>query len=222
MASEDPVQKEEQPAPTKAPVEVFKIHSMVRATETRLQRMQAPVHHRFVQRLGGGTITVRRARPATVSRALLEQHLVEIKQAVADGKVVVKTMTGGVVDLDTFQVVQAPPVAPPKPNPPPDSAARDTTFVAGVGEKIEHHPGSGVEGEHPPLNVQPSLTSDDKPIQVAGDPAKARAVQGSTESDLEELLGDEDEVTEPDALQSTPEKGEKSKKSRKSEKGGNK
>lgn len=219
MASEDPVQQEQPPVPEKAPVELYKVHSMVRAVETRLQRMQAPVHHRFVQRLGGGAITVRRARPATVTRAQLERHLVELKKAVAEGKIVVKTPAGGIVDLNTFTVIQAPPMAPPRPNPPADSAARDITFPAGVGEKIEPNPGSGVEGENPELNIQKSLTSEDQAISVTGDPAKARAAQVSSDEDLEELLGGDDEDTKPDALQTTTEKsGKKSKR----EKGGNK
>jgi hypothetical protein len=223
MASEDPVQPPEttQPAkPEKAPVELYRIHSLVRATETRLQRMQAAVHHRFVQRFGGGSITVRRARAATVTRVLLDRHLAEIKKAVAEGKVVVKTMTGEVVDLDTFKVVSPAQVSAPLPHPPLDSAAKDVTFPHGVGQKIEQFEGGGAEGDNPPLNIQQPFTSDDQAISVAGDPAKVRASRADDEErDLEELLGD-DEPTQPDALH-TSEKSS-SKKHKKHEKGGSK
>ena len=56
MASEEPV---------------YKIHSMVRKVQTRTQRATSAARHRFVQRLAGGDITVRRARPATVTHKQL-------------------------------------------------------------------------------------------------------------------------------------------------------
>lgn len=204
MASEEPVL--EQKAAPKAKPELYKIHSLVRATETRNQRMKAAAHHRFVQRFGGGRITVRRARPATVTKALLMQYMAEIQKAVDEGKVVVKTMVGGVVDLKTFSTSPASAPSKPLPNPPLDSAAHDKTFEHGVGEKKELFEGGGVPGgAPPPLNVKPALmASDEKPIQTSGDPAKARAEAAKAEEggkkDNEEELGD-DEPTKPDVLE---------------------
>lgn len=195
MASEEPVQKTKQ--------EVFKVHSMVRDIATRNQRMKAAAHHRFVQRFGGGRITVRRARPATVTKAMLMAHLAEIKKAVAEGKVIVKTLTGAVVDLETLQAEPQALVSKPLPNPPADSVKNDQTFEKGVGEKIPLFPDGGVPGgDRPPLGLTTSALDDDqKPIvSGGGDPARARA-QEEQRKQLEETTGGEgdDEVTQPDA-----------------------
>jgi hypothetical protein len=171
MASEEPVQQK------KKPQETFKVHSMVREIATRNHRMKAATHHRFVQRFGGGQITVRRARAATVTKAVLLRHLKELKKAEAEGKVVVKTMTGAVVNLETFDVTPPVDTASPPPNKPLDSAAKDKTFEYGVGEKRPLFGGEGgVPGGPPPaLNVRQPLMNTDTPIKTAGDPAKARA-----------------------------------------------
>lgn len=213
MASEDPVLEQAAPAP-KAKPELYKIHNMVREISTRTLRMKAPVHHRFVQRFGGGQITVRRTRPATVSKAVLLRHLLEIQKAVNEGRVVIKTMMGEVVDLDTFASKAAANTASPPPRPPLDSAANDKTFEYGVGEKKELFEGGGAPGDTPPLNVQHPLSSDDTPIQTRGaDPVRARAAAaqqpknddlllagiGGEKQDPDEGLG-EDDPTLPDAI----------------------
>lgn len=157
MASEDPV--------------YYKVHSMVRRVQTRLHRQRAAGRHRFVQRLAGGDITVRRARPATISAAQLEVHFNEIKAAVDEGKVEVRTPTGVVVDLSTMRASPAPSKAANKiPETPLDSASNDKTFEHGVGE---------VALEDQPLDapdVSNSLVGDEEDAVVAGgqDPAKIR------------------------------------------------
>lgn len=178
MTSEEPVQEETQPTSVKVKAEVFRIHSMVRKVQTKNLRMKAATHHRFVQRFGGGAITVRRARPATVTRPLLERYMKEIQQAVEEGKVIVKTLTGGVVDLKTFTVTEPSYVAKPLPNPPLDSAANDKTFEFGVGEKMPIFDGGGVPGDDKaPPELKASILSDDAPISSGGaDPVLARAL----------------------------------------------
>jgi hypothetical protein len=200
-SSEEPVQEQQAVAEKPWP-ELYKIQSLVREISTRNQRMKAAVHHRFVQRFGGGTITVRRTRPATVTKAALLTYLEEIKKAVSDGKVQVTTLTGGIVNLDTFEVTPVVQPSSPLPNPPPDSAANDKTYVGGVGE---HKPLFGGEGgvpggEAPPLTIKDGLMSNDTPIQTSGDPAKARAA--GLGGDEDELDSDEED-TKPDVLEPT-------------------
>lgn len=192
MASEEPVQEETQAPSAKKKSEVFRIHSMVRKVQTKNQRMKAATHHRFVQRFGGGAITVRRARPATVTRPLLERYMKEIQQAVEEGKVIVKTLTGGVVDLKTFTVTEPSTVAKPLPNPPLDSAANDKTFEFGVGEKMPIFDGGGVPGDDKaPPELKTSILSDDAPISSGGsDPVLARALAEEEEKLTLESAGE--------------------------------
>lgn len=178
MASEEPV--------------IYKIHSLVRKVQTRLKRQKAAGRHRFVQRLAGGDITVRRARPATVTEAKLERHLAELREAVREGKIEVRTPTGRVVDilepppayfddddLDGLEE-ETPVVSKPLPHPPLDSAANDKTFEHGVGEDRPLFEGGDPQGVTPesPTNLG-GLVGDDEnvPVQTAGDPARARAAE---------------------------------------------
>ena len=59
----------------------YLVHSTVRRRSTRHKRIASPLRHRFVQRLAGGEIIVRRNRPATVTAKKLAEHLEVIKQA---------------------------------------------------------------------------------------------------------------------------------------------
>jgi hypothetical protein len=65
-----------------------------------------------VQYLGGGTITIRRNRPAAVQREVLLKYLPEIKRLEGEGMLEVRTVSGQKVDLGTLQV-QSVPVTPP-------------------------------------------------------------------------------------------------------------
>lgn len=174
MASEEPVEK------TKVKVKTYRIHSLVRKVQTRLQRAKSPSRHRFVQRFGGGSITVRRARPATVTEDKLLANLDELKKAVRDGRVIVKTPTHEVVDLDTMSASPQPSKDSPKPKPPEDTASADKTFEEGVGEHKPIFPdGAGQAQKVEAPQVRTSLTGEDeKPIKSGGsDPVKARAAE---------------------------------------------
>lgn len=169
-------------------VEAYKIHSLVREISTRLQRQQAPTRHRFVQRLAGGEILVRRMRPTTVTKAVLLQHLDVIKQAAEEGKLEVRTMVGELVDLKTFNTEPSP-KSKPLPTPPLDSVERDKTFEHGVGEHKPLFPEGGTPmTEAPPLSVRPPVMSDDEPIKVGGDPAKARAAEAKADKPRKNAL----------------------------------
>lgn len=190
----------------------YRIHNMVREMATRGQRMKAPAHHRLVQRFGGGRIIVRRTRPVTVQKDTLLAHLSELKRASDEGRIVVKTMDGGSVDLNSFTVVAPVQKSSPPPKVVLDSAANDKTYAHGVGEKRPLFEGSGVPGDKPPsLNVKLPLSSSDIPIHTSGsDPARVRAMaaQGGKKEDDKDGFGEEqldesnedEEVTEPDAL----------------------
>lgn len=116
---------------------VYVLKSVVRGRGNRAARMVAPGRQPFVQKLAGGTITVRRARPARITEAALIRHLAEIKKAVAAHQLVVTTNAGAVVDLDTFGVAPLVP-APPLPNPPLDSAKNDKN--QGIGYDVPPTP----------------------------------------------------------------------------------
>ncbi len=106
----------------------YVIHSGVRKRHTRHLRMQSAIANRakFVQKVGGGDILVRRSRPATVTDEKLMQHLDEIKAKAKQGLLEVRTTTGQLVDLETMKVV-GPATSATKPvaHPPMDSVARD-------------------------------------------------------------------------------------------------
>lgn len=183
MASEEPAETTEEQVETaskKPAKKAYKIHSMVRKVQTRLQRAKAPSRHRFVQRFGGGSITVRRARPATVTEDKLMAHLEELKKAVKEGRIVVKTPTHEVVDLETMSTAPAPATDSPKPAPPSDTAAADKTFEEGVGEHKPIFPeGAGQAQQVESPHVRSSLTGEDEqPIKASGgDPVKAREAE---------------------------------------------
>lgn len=157
--------------------QIYKVHSGVRKVHTRLQRKKAAGRHRFVQRLAGGDIVVRRVRPATITGTQLRQHLAEFKRARDEGRAEVRTPTGQLVDLDTLKPVAGLPAAPPKPEPPLDSAANDKTFPAGVGEHRPKYPEG--KGQAEDAGALPSITlpgdeSETKAVKSGGDPAAAR------------------------------------------------
>lgn len=132
--------------------EVYVLHSMVRRQSTRTQRSVAPKRHRFVQRIGGGEITVRRGknRGTKVTKALLEKYLEDIKQRVDEGQIEVRTLAGQVVDLSTMK---AAPVAPSKPLPDPVLAVEEL----GTSHVPVYEEGKGMMEE-----VEPPSTMDDE------------------------------------------------------------
>lgn len=112
---------EEEAAPK---AKIYVVQSTVRARHNRTKRATVPGRQPFVHKIAGGRITVRRARPARITEAVLIAHLEEIKRLVARHQVVVTTPDGKPVDLVTFQVGTVAP-ASPLPNPPLDSAKND-------------------------------------------------------------------------------------------------
>lgn len=137
---------------------MYVIHSGVRKRSTRLHRQQrkAGTRPKFVQKFGGTEITVRRARPVRVTEEALLRHLVALKKAEAEGRIEVRTLTGLRVDLSTLTVAGAPPVAPPRPHPPIDSAERDIP----AGEHMRPQHGTAAQTESSSL---PSVLQDDLP-----------------------------------------------------------
>ena len=95
----------------------YVLHSMVRRVKTRTQRAMSPKRHRFVQRIGGGAITVRRGRHrgTTVSEEMLEEHFDEIKKRWEAGMIEVRTPTGEPVDLNTMETSE-PEITKPLPD----------------------------------------------------------------------------------------------------------
>lgn len=155
--------------------EVFHIHSLVRSTETRLQRAQAPSRHRFKQLLGGGLIRLVRRRPVPVAKALVLRLLPELVQKEKEGLLKVTTPDGRRVDLSTLKPAEPVKTAAPKPQPPLDSAENDQSFEEGVGIPMAQAPGGVPQGVELPL------------------PAAARG--------LPEGVDDESEVTPPENVE---------------------
>lgn len=152
---------------------IFKVHSGIRKRHTKDKRRGATGRQAFVQRLAGGVIVVRRARTATITESKLMKHIDEFKRAFAEGKVEVRTITGLLVDLDTLNVVEAPPVTPPQPDFPLDSAANDTK---NVGEKLPPFLGGKAPDEvvEPPAPVELPGSDPEEPIEAGVDPVEAR------------------------------------------------
>ena len=92
----------------------YVLHSTVRKVQTRTKRALAPKRHRFVQRIGGGDITLRRGRPVTVTEEVFLRHFEDIVVREDEGKSEVRTVTGELVDLSTLK---AAPPAKSKPQP---------------------------------------------------------------------------------------------------------
>jgi len=150
--------------------EIYKVHSLVRQVQTRTQRYKAPQHHKLVQKLAGGQVIVRRARPATITTSILMRHLDEFKKANEEGRIEVRTPAGGLVDLSTLKTNAPQPVVKPLPVTPVDSVAKDRTFAAGVGETRI----GGVDEKLPIPSVS-KFDVDDVAIETTElDPVEAR------------------------------------------------
>jgi hypothetical protein len=128
-----------------------------------------------VQRLAGGDIVVRRARPATITESQLKAHLPELKRAYSEGRIDVRTVTGDLIDLETMKVASRQP-SPPQPKPPLDSAADDKQ---GVGEKMPPYKGAKAvdePAESPKVMSIPEGGEPDEKEEIPPDrdPASAR------------------------------------------------
>lgn len=138
------------------------LHSAARARHNRGQRSRAPGRATFVHKVEG--LTVRRSRPVKISEERLQQLLPQISQAVAHGRLEVRTGDGRLVDLSTFQAVGAAPAVPPQPNFLLDSAAFDKP--AG-GEVPAYYEGKGPMAE---VTAPEILPSQDPEESVDTDP----------------------------------------------------
>lgn len=166
-------QAEEKPAP----VITFLLKSAVRDRTNRTARVvNALGRVPFVQRIAGGTIIVRRARPARISEAALLANIEEISKLVAQHRLIVTTMDGRVVSLETLQGAPKAP-ASPLPNPPLDSAKNDQN--ENVGNDMPPSPeGTTLNAPEPELlkALIPKEPEADKPepeptAEVPADPA---------------------------------------------------
>mgnify|MGYP001614664340 CR=1 FL=1 len=182
---------------------VYVLKSVVRGRGNRAARMVAPGRQPFVQKLAGGSITVRRARPARITEAALIRHLAEIKKAVAAHQLVVTTTAGAVVDLDTFEVAPLVP-APPLPNPPLDSAKNDKN--QNVGYDVPPTPeGTTMSAPTPELLKTGPLHADEveaEPDTVPG--LLSHVSMEATPEPAEEEFAEVDPEPESDALTDEP------------------
>jgi hypothetical protein len=94
------------------------LHSGVRKRHTRQLRMRNAMANRakFVQRIGGGDIIVRRNRPAAIFEEQFIKFRKEIEEKVALGLLELRTPSGQLVDITTMRAEPVP-VTPPLPNP---------------------------------------------------------------------------------------------------------
>jgi hypothetical protein len=150
MAEEQPTTKKTKKRPAPQP-EVFHIHNLTRSVSTRLQRAKAAQRPRFKQLLGGGIVRLVRGRPVPITKPMVERLLLELIQKEKEGILKVTTPDGRLVDLSTLKPLEDKKVAPPKPEPPLDSAANDETFEHGVGNAVPQVPGGLPQGATPPL-----------------------------------------------------------------------
>lgn len=178
VAPEEEVQEESKPT-------FYAIHSLVRRQKTKLTRTTAPKRHRFMLHIGGGDIKVRRGkhRPTVIREGLFMRHLRDIKEKADAGMIEVRTPTGQLVDLDTFEVAPLPPPKP-TPDPPVDTAADDKP----AGEPQRVYPEGRAIDEEPetPALADATLPEGEEP------PPEEETLQseeaGSSDTEEEELL----------------------------------
>jgi hypothetical protein len=150
-----------------APVvtKIYVLQSTVRGRHNRTKRASVPGRQPFVQRIAGGRILVRRARPARITEAVLLAHLDEIKLAVARHQLVVTTNDGKPVDLETLTAGAPAAAASPRPNPPLDSAKNDPN--ENVGYNVPGAPeGTTLDADVPEILQQVSPLDDTNQVDV--------------------------------------------------------
>jgi hypothetical protein len=159
-ADETDVVEETTEAPAPGVVQ-YLLRNVTRSRTNRTARVAVPGRIPFVQRLAGGRIIVRRARPARISEAVLKENLAEIAKLVDLHTIEVTTLDGKVVSLETFGVVKQAAPASPLPNPPLDSAKNDQN--EGVGYNVPGSPeGTTLDSEEPELLRQSSLLVEEE------------------------------------------------------------
>ena len=104
----------------------YQVHNACRSVHTRTTRMTNPVHGGLLQYIGG-THRLVRGVPLNFTEEQLLQYMDELKALHAQGMIVVKTLDGRVVDLDTLVPAPEKPT-PPLPNPLLDSIQNDEVW----------------------------------------------------------------------------------------------
>jgi hypothetical protein len=136
----------------------YHVHCVVRGRHNRTARFTQVGRRALVQKFAGGTVLVRRGKPARLTEAALIANLPELKQAVSEHRVNVTTLTGQAVDLGTFEAAPLP-ATKPLPNPPLDSAKNDKN--EGVGYDVPPNP-SGTPFFNTPV---PELLQRGSPLE---------------------------------------------------------
>jgi hypothetical protein len=184
----------------------FLLTSVVRSKENRAQRWLQPGRVSWAQKLAGGSITVRRARPARITEAALIANIEEIKRAVAAHQIVVTTPSGQVLDLATLSLA---PAAPSKaqPNPPLDSAKNDAN--QNIGYDVPPTPeGTTMGAPEPELLKTSALYEPEPPAETIPDlpPVILPSLvspEAQAEADYVASETDEEEETTPGTSPST-------------------
>lgn len=143
---------------------IYLAQSVVRGRTNRTQRAMQTGRRAFVQKFAGGTVLVRRARPARLTEAVLRANLAEFQKAVEQHLIVVTTLSGAPVNLWTFAIDLSAAASSPRPNPPLDSAKNDKNENVGY--------------DVPPI---PMGTTDKAPV-----PELVRRAAQSVEEEVEE------------------------------------
>lgn len=169
------------------------LHSGVRKRHTRAKRMRSTMAYRakFVQKIGGGDIVVRRNRPCRLLEEQFNKHFDEIAEKVEAGLLEVRTPTGELVDIHTLKVVQPRRASAPKPDP-------VKTEHMPVGRPIPATPEGTAQTEpiDPPKVTQPSIPEGEEPPSTKDDVVKMSESLGLTSEEKDELEKLEAEAAE--------------------------
>lgn len=188
---------------TSDPKAQYIIKNVSRGRHNRTLRAQNPAHYRQKHHIGGEH-RLRRGRSLVLTEEQLLKHLPELMEKERVGVLEVFTMDGRRIFLNDRKV-SPPPVSPPRPNPLPDSAARDIPAgqpmpmlpggvpVTDVAPALDSVLASGVPGPMGATEPAPPPVPKDIEDKVAA----AQAAATSTEEEFEdEEAFDEDEPEE--------------------------
>ena len=120
---------------------LYQVHNTTRSLASRMTRVQAARRDRMNLLLGGGLLRIPRGRYQVVTESTIKRLIPDLLEKERNGSVVVTTMTGLRIDLNTGRATTATTASPPLPHPPLDSAATDESFEHGVGESMATVPG---------------------------------------------------------------------------------
>lgn len=165
----------------------FLIHNGSRARHNRTLRAQMAEHGGHKQYVLGNEQRLVRGRPVPVTEEKLKAHLAELLDKEARGLIYVTDLQQNVFDLKTMKVVAEVAPASPAPNPPLDSAAKDTPAGVPMGQFREPPPPAEftMPVDAPlaavtdnPLVAEPVVAEEEKPVAVTPQPVKNNNQQG--------------------------------------------